>query len=45
MENSWASFFDKDDISDISAPATKDFSPSPVIIKALVLEVSISSNA
>ena len=45
LENSSASFFDKVDISDISAPATKDFSPSPVIIKALILDVSIESNA
>jgi len=39
-----ASFFEKKDISDISAPDTKDFSTSPVIIKTLILDASILSN-
>ena len=43
MENSSPCFFVKVLISPISAPATKDFSPAPVIINALILLVSIVS--
>jgi len=37
LENSSASFLDTEDFSDISAPVTKDFSPSLIMIKALIL--------
>ena len=43
LENSSPCYLVKVLISAISAPATKDFSPEPVIIKALILLVSILS--
>ena len=45
LEKASPSFFDKVLISAMSAPATKDFSPSPVMINAWILSVSIFSRA